>query len=57
MIETIGTIQDYLTAAAVVIAGASALANLTRTESDNRLVAFFAQVVNFLALNLRRPQA
>jgi len=43
-----------LTALTAIIAAASAVANLTKTESDNKAVAAVSKVVNVLALNLKK---
>lgn len=40
-----------LVAATAVVAAASAIANLTPTDVDNKLVASLGKVVNWLALN------
>jgi len=37
-----------------VIAAASAIANVTPNETDNKIVATLTKVVNFLALNLKK---
>ncbi len=48
-------VETTLIAASAVVTVASALANLTPTEADNRAVAWLSRLVNFLALNFRRP--
>jgi hypothetical protein len=46
---------DYIGIAAAVVTVASMLANLTATEADNRIVGIVKRVLDFLALNWRRP--
>ena len=46
---------DILVAATTTIAAASAIANLTPSESDNKVIAAIAKVVNFVALNWKKP--
>lgn len=48
-------LTDILIAVSAVVAAASAIANLTPTETDNKVVAAIAKVVNFLALNWKKP--
>lgn len=43
--------QNYFQAAAVIVTAASALANLTPTETDNKIVGVVSKIVNFLAGN------
>ncbi len=44
-------IMGILTA---LVTFASAVANFTKTDSDNKVVAVFAKVVDFLALNFKK---
>lgn len=37
-----------------IVAAASAVANVTPNETDNKIVATLSKVVNFLALNLKK---
>ena len=46
--------EQILVAAGAVVTAASAIANLTPTESDNKAVAFLSKVVNFFALNFKK---
>ena len=43
-----------LTAFTAVVTAASAVANLTPTDSDNKVVNWISKVVNSLALNLKK---
>lgn len=46
--------EKLVTASTALIALSSALANLTPTETDNKIVAALSKVINFLALNLKK---
>ncbi len=37
-----------------IVTAASGIANLTKTDADNKAVGFVSKTVNFLALNFRR---
>lgn len=52
LLENIDNIKDYLDFAAYMVAGASIVANKTKTDKDNKAVGIFSKVVNFLAVNL-----
>lgn len=41
----------YLGEAAKVVATASVIANFTKTDTDNRIVAFIGKLIDFLAIN------
>lgn len=41
----------YFDLAAYVVAGASAVANLTKTDKDDKAVSLLSRLVNFLSLN------
>lgn len=45
---------NYFNLATMVVALASAVANVTPTHKDNQVVSWIAKVVDFLALNWRR---
>ncbi|OQW34125.1 MAG: hypothetical protein A4E20_11870 [Nitrospira sp. SG-bin2] len=51
----VGHAGDLILAATATVAAASAIANLTPTDADNKAVAWVAKVVNFLALNWKKP--
>ena len=44
---------DVLTILTAVVTIASVLANFTKSDADNKLVAVFAKLVNTLALNFK----
>jgi hypothetical protein len=44
----------YFEFAAVIVAAASAVANLTKTDKDNKAVGLFSRIVNLFALNFKR---
>lgn len=46
--------SDLMAIVTGVIAVASAVANLTKTDSDNKAVAAISKLVNLLALNLKK---
>ena len=55
MIDFIQTNQEALVQIVLAtVALASLIANLTPTESDNKIVAKLSAVVNFLALNFKK---
>lgn len=45
--------ETILNGAAQLVAGASILANLTRTDKDNRYLSKAGALINFLALNFK----
>lgn len=45
---------EIVGALALIVAGASALANLTKTDSDNKAIAAISKLINLLALNLKK---
>lgn len=49
-----GNFSEILQAVTAVIAAASAIANLTPTDADNKAIGIISRVVNLLALNFRR---
>lgn len=46
--------QDIITAILAVISAASAIANITPTQADNKIVALISKAVNYLALNFKK---
>lgn len=44
---------QYLEIASLVIAAASVVANLTKTDSDNKWIARISKIINLFALNFR----
>lgn len=55
MIDFIQTNQEALVQIVLAtVALASLIANLTPTESDNKIVAKLSAIVNFLALNFKK---
>lgn len=46
--------EVLITILTAVVTIASALANFTATETDNKLVAWLAKAVDFLALNIKK---
>ena len=38
-----------------LVAFASVIANFTATDADNKAVGWFSKVVNWLALNIKKP--
>jgi len=55
MIEyLIANAEKLVIALTALITLASALANLTPTETDNKIVAALSKVINVLALNLKK---
>jgi len=46
--------QDVLLAVTTTIAAASAIANLTPTDADNKVVDAITKLVNSLALNFKK---
>ena len=49
------TIFTIIQAAALIIAAASLLANLTPTDADNKFLAKASKLIDFLALNWKKP--
>ena len=52
-------LQNYeaiLVALTSVVTAASAIANLTPTDSDNKVVAFITKVINSFALNFKKQE-
>lgn len=47
-------VKEYVDILAYVVAAASIVANLTKTETDNKIVGYVSGVVNFLALNWKK---
>lgn len=45
---------DLVQAASLIIAGASLLANFTKTDADNQFLAKIAKIVNMFALNFKK---
>lgn len=45
---------DIMNALTGIVAGASVLANFTRTDKDNRALTKVGRVLNFLAINLEK---
>ena len=45
---------DVVTILTYTVALASAVANLTPTQTDNVLVGYMSKIVNFLALNIKK---
>ena len=43
-----------LTAFMAIVTAASAVANLTPTDSDNKVIAFITKVINSFALNFKK---
>lgn len=41
----------YIEVGTSVVTVASAIANITKTETDNKIVSWLSKLVNFLALN------
>lgn len=55
MIEYVSQNWDaILTAVTAVVTAASAIANLTKTDSDNKIIAKVSKFINLLALNLKK---
>lgn len=46
--------EAILVAITSVVTAASAIANLTPTDSDNKAVAFITKVINSFALNFKK---
>lgn len=46
--------EAILAIATALVTAASAAANLTPSESDNKFVAILSKVVNFFALNFKK---
>lgn len=51
IVENLAAIFGVLTATVTL---ASAIANLTPTDSDNKIVAKISQAINWLALNFKK---
>ena len=47
-------IENIVAIATAVVTLASAIANITASDSDNKIVAFVSKFVDFLALNFRK---
>lgn len=45
---------DIIAGLTAIVTGASILANLTKTESDNKVIAAVSKLINLLALNLKK---
>lgn len=45
---------DIVTAITMIVTGASALANFTKTDVDNKALAVIAKALNFIALNFKK---
>ena len=45
---------DIIAGLTAIVTGASILANLTKTESDNKAIAAVSKLINLLALNLKK---
>lgn len=43
--------QEYFSLASMVVALASGVANMTKTDTDNKIVNWIGKLVDFLALN------
>lgn len=55
MIEYVTThYAEILIAVSAVVAAASAIANLTPTDSDNKAVAVISKIIGLLALNFKK---
>lgn len=48
------TLIAVVQAASLIIAGASILANFTKTETDNKVLAAISKVINILAVNIKK---
>ena len=48
--------QEIMLAITATVTAASAIANLTPTDADNKLVEGLSKLVNALALNFKKPQ-
>lgn len=46
--------QNFWTAITAVVAGASAIANLTPTDHDNKVISNIGKIINLFALNFRK---
>lgn len=46
-----GDLMGYVNVATAVVTVASFVANLTKTDADNRAVAFVSKAVHFFAMN------
>lgn len=46
--------DSIIAATTAVVTAASAVANLTPTDSDNKVVNWLSRVINSLALNLKK---
>ena len=46
--------EGIIAAITAVVTAASAIANLTKTESDNKVIAKIGKFVNLLALNFKK---
>lgn len=57
MLELFAFLKDHgaeiLQAVTSIVAGASVLANLTKTDKDNKAVGVVGKLLNLLALNLK----
>lgn len=51
---TLLTSKDFWLAVTAVIAAASAIANVTPSDSDNKIVATISGIVNSIALNFKK---
>lgn len=51
LIENAGKIFSAITA---IIAAASAIANLTPSDSDNQIIAKVSKIINLLAINWKK---
>lgn len=47
-------VSDIVVILTAIVTAASAIANLTPTETDNKIVAAVSKLVNFLALNFKK---
>jgi hypothetical protein len=45
---------DFVTIGTAIVTAASAIANLTPTDTDNKIVAALSKAINWLALNFKK---
>jgi hypothetical protein len=50
-------IEKVLLWGGAIVGAASLIANVTPTETDNKIVNLLGKLMNFLAANFRKPQA
>lgn len=47
-------LPEIIEAGAYIVTGASALANLTKTKKDDKIIGFFDKILNFFAFNWKK---